>query len=389
MKKILLIVQGEGRGHLTQAIAFAEMVKKAGHEVVATMLGVAEEKPIPDFFRNRINSPIISFQSPSLLYHPKTKALCIGRTIANGILKLPKYLKSIHQIKKTITSFNPDFIINFYDILGGFHQLLSKNLWFNSKPMICIAHQYLLLHKDFIYPKNHHWIDRILVNLNTQLTSLGATKRLALSFRRMDDDTNRNITVVPPLLRAEIWNLCNQITTKNYILSYMTQSSMLRDLYNWHREMNHVEVHCFSDRQQIPAVLKHSRNLYLHKIDGVKFLKMMTECKAVVTSAGFESVCEAMLLGKPVLMIPVPNHFEQACNAVDAEIAGAGIIGDKFNLDALIEYLPKHQSNHTEIKHWFGQSERKIISEIADNQAIIYKKEFERYEQFEDNLLPI
>lgn len=50
----------------------------------------------------------------------------------------------------------------------------------------------------------------------------------------------------------------------------------------------------------------------------------MAGCKAYASTAGFESVCEAMYLGKPILMVPA--HIEQDCNAYDAEKSGAGII---------------------------------------------------------------
>lgn len=52
----------------------------------------------------------------------------------------------------------------------------------------------------------------------------------------------------------------------------------------------------------------------------------MGGCKAYLTTAGFESVCEALYLGKPVLMVPV--HVEQECNAWDAQKVGAGVRAD-------------------------------------------------------------
>ena len=58
----------------------------------------------------------------------------------------------------------------------------------------------------------------------------------------------------------------------------------------------------------------------------------MAGCKAYASTAGFESICEAMYLGKPVLMVPA--HIEQDCNAYDAMKAGAGIIGDSFDLQS-------------------------------------------------------
>ena len=47
-----------------------------------------------------------------------------------------------------------------------------------------------------------------------------------------------------------------------------------------------------------------------------------------------------MYLGKPIMMVPVPNHIEQEINAWDGQRAGAGISDTKFNLSNLISYLP-------------------------------------------------
>lgn len=37
--KILFIVQGEGRGHLTQAISLERLLTRSGHEVVEVLVG--------------------------------------------------------------------------------------------------------------------------------------------------------------------------------------------------------------------------------------------------------------------------------------------------------------------------------------------------------------
>ena len=37
--KFLFIVQGEGRGHFTQALAMEEMLLRNGHEVVEILVG--------------------------------------------------------------------------------------------------------------------------------------------------------------------------------------------------------------------------------------------------------------------------------------------------------------------------------------------------------------
>ena len=92
----------------------------------------------------------------------------------------------------------------------------------------------------------------------------------------------------------------------------------------------------------------------------------MANAKALVTTAGFESVCEAMYFGKPVLMVPVKGHFEQWCNARDAAKAGAGTHADRFNLDVLLDYLPQHQHNSTQFRQWSSQTKQLMLQCFAD-----------------------
>ena len=49
--KIMFTVQGDGRGHMTQAIAAVQTCERHGHEVVAVTIGMNPGRTIPDFFR--------------------------------------------------------------------------------------------------------------------------------------------------------------------------------------------------------------------------------------------------------------------------------------------------------------------------------------------------
>ena len=109
--------------------------------------------------------------------------------------------------------------------------------------------------------------------------------------------------------------------------------------------------------------------LTFHAIDGQRFLEFMARCKAIVTTAGFESVCEAAYLGKPALMIPQPNHYEQACNAIDGQRAGVGIADSSFNLDLLVSYLPNYDPQLSErFRAWHGQGYFMFLSAL--NRAV-------------------
>lgn len=88
----------------------------------------------------------------------------------------------------------------------------------------------------------------------------------------------------------------------------------------------------------------------------------MANCRAYASTAGFESICEAMYLGKPVLMVPA--HIEQDCNAYDAMKAGAGIVCDSFELESLLRFAEKYIPNR-DFVYWVRSCEHRIILELA------------------------
>lgn len=72
-----------------------------------------------------------------------------------------------------------------------------------------------------------------------------------------------------------------------------------------------------------------------------------------------------MLLGKPVLMVPLPKHYEQTCNALDAQRAGAGIYRTTFDADPFLEFLPDYLSRRPEFKAWVEKASLLFFREIV------------------------
>ena len=48
--RVLFIVQGEGRGHLTQALTMEALLRREGHEVVGALVGKSSARELPAFF---------------------------------------------------------------------------------------------------------------------------------------------------------------------------------------------------------------------------------------------------------------------------------------------------------------------------------------------------
>ena len=92
----------------------------------------------------------------------------------------------------------------------------------------------------------------------------------------------------------------------------------------------------------------------------------MSTCKALISTAGFESICEAMYLGKPVMMVPVKGQYEQSCNAIDARLSGAGIISDNFDFNKMEIFLQSGNSGYVASKGWVDGFEQQFLEILKD-----------------------
>lgn len=354
LKKVLFLVQGEGRGHLTQAIAMSQTLREAGYQLSVVLLGGEAERPIPAFFYEQIHAPVEAFVSPNLVFNADGK-VDFRKTVTHHLPHLFRFGKSIRQINEAVKRYQPDIILNFYEMLGGIYNWLYRP----SVPMVCIGHQYLFFHSEFQFPPTGR-TDRFLVNFNSRITALRAKKMLALSFDALADQPSKQVFVVSPLLRPDVHALTP--SQKEYILVYLNHPALYTQILDWHRKHPDVALHCFWSKPDAPPEEKIDETLTLHRLDGAKFLEMMSGCKALVTTAGFESVCEAMYLDKPVMVVPI--HYEQACNAADTERVGAGVAAERFDLSILMNYLPQHRPVGENFRRWYREGEKQWLTHL-------------------------
>ena len=362
--KFLFIVQGEGRGHFTQAITLEDMLLRNGHQVVEVLVGKSSSRTLPGFFNRSIQAPVKRFTSPNFLPTAENKRADLKKSFAYNLIHVPEYFRSMCYINQRIKETGAEVVINFYELLTG----LTYALFRPFVPYVCIGHQYLFLHNHFEFPRKSV-IQLSMLRFFTRMTSLRASRRLALSFRKMESDRTERISVVPPLLRREVTAM--QPEQGNYIHGYMVNSGFADSVEAFHALHPEIPMHFFWDKQDADEVTKVDATLSFHQIDDVKFLNRMAGCRAYASTAGFESICEAMYLGKPVLMVPA--HIEQDCNAYDARQAGAGIIGESFDLESLLRFARTYVPNREFIR-WVRSCERQIIGELerlADQHSAV------------------
>jgi uncharacterized protein (TIGR00661 family) len=354
----MFVVQGEGRGHLTQAIALAALLRRHGHEVAEVMVGKNHNRTLPPFFTEKIGCTVSTFDSPSFDYGRAGKRGNMAKTLFTNTtpLNLDRWRKSIRHIVRRIGRVDPDVVVNFYEILLGVTSLIHRL----RVPVVSIGHQFLVDHPDYAH-RSRSDQGQLALRLNNMLCSLGTTKTLALSFYPLPDFYRDRMAVVPPLLRNELFDL--KITDGGYLLGYVLNPAYADEVRDWHRKHRDVKLHLFWDKRDAPETLEVAPGLTFHRLDDRRFLEMMAGCSGYATTAGFESVCEAMWMGKPALMVPA--HLEQEINAHDAAGIGAGVVSRDFDLSLLTQFIPRYAVDTEKFRSWVASAEELFIRHLT------------------------
>lgn len=358
-RRVVFVVQGEGHGHFTQAMALFDILTQAGYTISGMLVGMKRRRELPKFFTKHSSVPIFRFTSPALLVDRHTKKISLWKTTLINALCLPWHLAQLPRLHRWIKRLQPDLIVNFHEPLIGLY-----TAWYRPKArMFCIAHQYLFLHKKFQAPSAHPWVQAIM-RWFINLTSKGASLRLALSWYPLPPDHDQGIVVVPPLLRKGVYG--QKVKDDGFLLIYLLNQGYGKTIIEWHTKHPSVRVHCFWDNKRVPSVWQYDDNLTFHQLDGETFLYYMAGCSLYLSTAGFESISEALYFGKPIMVGPIENHIEQYMNAFDLSTSHLGVATTRFDIEKLLEWMTQYspEQNPDVFRVWVDSTPTKILSEI-------------------------
>jgi len=347
MQRILFLVQGEGRGHMTQAIALAQLLPGAQ---IRVLVGRSPQRRIPEFF-TRVFPAAEGFDSLNFAFDARQRSVNPLGTFLSSLPKLPRYWRALRTVRSQIRAFEPDLIVNFFEPLGS---LASLGL---GIPTVALGHQFLFAHPQTPFPAGFAWERRAFRSYLRFF--FGHSDRL-LALSAYPAPPHRRIVVVPPLLRTELYAL--RPTRKNFALTYVVNRGYAADIGRWP-----LPTVCFWDNPDAPRRLKEGRVLF-HRIDDRAYLRFMAHCRCLVTTAGFESMCEAAYLGKPMVLVPVEGHFEQLCNATDAAAHSLALHAKSFTAIDLASARPPQVD-----RDWLAAAGRVIPPLLAEIAARRHK----------------
>jgi uncharacterized protein (TIGR00661 family) len=314
--------------------------------VVGVVAGRHANRSWPGFFEQGFDEPVTPLASPGFAYRGQRR-VDLSATLWHLVRRVPAFRKSLGIIDDLIARTGPDLIINFLEPLMGWHGGGRSGV-----PVLAVGHQYMLEHPT--YPRlaearMSQWGLRCFVRASGR-----ATMRYALSFYEVSEPLNERVMIAPPLLRDDLLGM-GAGRSDGPVLGYLLNSGYLGELEEWQMRHPTVPVTVFCDRPGAPVREERKPGFVVHQLDARLFMECMAGARAVVCSAGFESLSEAAWLGKPALAVPVEGHIEQMLNAHDFERAGLGLAARKFDLDRLLGWRPG--DGHERFAAWVRRSD--------------------------------
>jgi uncharacterized protein (TIGR00661 family) len=361
--RYLIFVKGDGRGHLTQTLSLCQLLQERGHQVAAVAVGCPKDALVPAFFFDRSPAPITRMDSPNLMLNSKGDHIDLFKTAWVGLRDLPLYRKTHKAIGQLIREHKPDVLINLFEPSLSLYELFAGH----DIPKINISHQQLMLHSRFQFPKGRS-AERIMVREYVRLVTGKATKNLGLSFYDFPDEASSKIVPVAPLLRNEVFT--RTPTQGNHFVMYMVYHGIAEQIKAFNKQFPQREIHAFWNNKNAPQTQRVSDTLTFHQVNDTLFLDKLASAAGVATTAGFETVCEAMYYGKPAILLPMPGQYEQFINAFDAEKVGAGKTVSALNPQTLEEFIPTYNPQRPAFLQWLQVGKRKLVYHL-ENPTVV------------------
>jgi len=371
--KILYGVVGEGMGHATRShVILQHLTESQPHLTESQQHLAGSQQELAEGHKIKI---VASGKAHEYLkmHHPDIEeiggygfAFNEGGVDLNASLKkllneIPK--KAPHNLKKFFKlsqSFKPDVIISDFE---SFAYLFGK---YNHVPVISIDNMQVLnrcrLDVDIPFAQME---DYVMAKGLVKAKLPGCYHYLVTTFF-YPEITKPDTTLHPPILRPEILNA--EATRKGHVLVYQTSKSNPELLDILARIDRKFIVYGFGEGQA-------PDNVVLKKISHEEFIHDLASANAVIASAGFSLIGEALYLKKPYLAVPLARQFEQMLNAKYLRKLGYGDFCERLTPEAISNFLKNLGQYETALADYSQEGNTlilnkldKLLEEIADRK---------------------
>ncbi len=322
MAKIIYGVSCEGSGHSSRARLIANHLIAQNHEIKIVSYDRGHRNLKDDFdCLEIVGLSIVSVDN-------EVSKL---KTISANLAKFPEGRNALSKLRRLFHDFSPDCVITDFEPCTAY---LASHY---ELPLISIDNQHRMRYMSYQRPENLGK-DAALTELVIKAMVPRPWVSLITSFHT-GAPKNDHSFIFPPILRESILALAPE--RQGHILVYVTSGfeSLISVLEKFSREIFFVYGY---DREDTIG------NIVYKPFSPVDFPRDLSTAKAVIATAGFTLMSEALYLGKPYLAFPMQGQFEQHLNAHMLEVSGYGAQGhttDEATLATFLYKLPDYIQN--------------------------------------------
>lgn len=352
MAKIVYGVAGQGSGHSSRAREMATHLLEQGHQVQLVSYDRGFENLKDDFD---------VFHAEGLCIASVDNKVSVVKTFTENLKRLPKGHQRLQDLKlQLFDEFKPDCVITDFEPLTAY---LANHY---DLPLVTIDNQHRMRYMKYNYPEGME-VDRGVTKsiIRAMVPRPDVSLVTTFFFGKLKND---RVFLFPPILRRKV--LQRTPTAGGHVLVYVTSGfeSLLESLQQFKRETFYVYGY---DRDDSEGVL----TFRPFSTDG--FLDDLAGARAVIATAGFTLMSEALYLRKPYLALPMQGQFEQQLNGFQLQQLGYGKSLDEPTSEAIGDFfyrLPDYEARLTEYQAGDnGDIKEKLDELLADNCALARK----------------
>jgi uncharacterized protein (TIGR00661 family) len=320
--RIVYGVNGQGLGHAMRSKVVLDYLTSRGHEIKVVCFGKSFDY-LKEFF------DCFEVTHWELVY--KNNKLSYLQTGLKDVKRVGKVFKSFRAVKKLFDEFNPNFVITDYEPMVS---ILAKA---KRLPCLSIGNHHFITKTKISYPKKKYFRYFLPVKMVNDTWTPFADLFIVASFADVPVK-NKKTVLVPPIVQTDVALLSPE--TGDQILVYLTAGAdaVIEEI----KKLDQKFIVYGYDKDEVVA------NLQFKKFSRQGFIHDLQYCKAVLATAGFTLISEALSLKKPYFCLPIAKQFEQILNGLYIKKCGFGDYADEFELKQFEEFLknlPEYQKN--------------------------------------------
>ena len=323
MARILYSLSGQGRGHTSRVLAVSDELRRRGHDIHFCCGDPAASALLRDGY------PVLRIPAPAERVRNNRV-----RIVASAWRNAPLAFRTpyiVEALAERMRALDPDLVVSDFE---PFAPRAARTL---GIPCVALDHQHILTETRCRVP--------LRFAASAALTRLGvsviAPRRLferivVPSFFFPTHRAGSDVRLIPPVLRRDVLHATP--TQGDHVLVYVNHPEGAERLLDTLRA---VDARFVVYNIPAPSDTTSYPNIAFRSASRAGFVDDLAACRAVVCTAGFTLLSEALWLGKPVLALPNRGFFEQTLNALYLRDVGGEAVFGPLRPDRLTRFLDR------------------------------------------------